>query len=351
MERGIYVLANDNVWHQLVALLNSIEANYSKDIAVCVIPYDENLERVRAEIVKRPQVSLFEDTESIRRWEEFAISAWGITHSAKRIEHRVRGRYKLGKERIYRLGMHRKFCAFDGPFEKFVFMDADTILMQPLDFVFEKLDKFDFVTYDYQFKDPSHVFNVKSQNLNKIFPQERVSKEIFCAGFFASKHGLFDNGKLKYILEKLKEGDAEILYPSGPDQSLLNYMVMKSNLSVYNFALELPYEKRTGNSVTSTHFEEKGHLLYDRGNRLTYLHYIGLHAEPFIKLCIGENIDFPYRDIFLYYRYLREPGKRPQFRGKPKPYSAPLGFAVRVWRKLKRIGKAQRGVHDRLRKD
>ena len=82
---GIYTLANDAVYDQLVALLNSIEANYSKDIPVCVIPYDDNVERVRAEIAKRPQVSLFEDTGSIRKWEEFAIAAWGISHSAERI--------------------------------------------------------------------------------------------------------------------------------------------------------------------------------------------------------------------------------------------------------------------------
>ncbi|MEQ8973540.1 MAG: hypothetical protein RIE73_24505 [Coleofasciculus sp. C1-SOL-03] len=44
---GIYTLANDAVYHQLVALLNSIEVNVSPDIPVCVIPYDERLERVK----------------------------------------------------------------------------------------------------------------------------------------------------------------------------------------------------------------------------------------------------------------------------------------------------------------
>ena len=35
---GIYTLANDRVFDQLVALLNSIEVNISPDIPVCVIP-------------------------------------------------------------------------------------------------------------------------------------------------------------------------------------------------------------------------------------------------------------------------------------------------------------------------
>jgi hypothetical protein len=32
---GIYTLANDKAFDQLVALLNSIEANYSEDAPVC----------------------------------------------------------------------------------------------------------------------------------------------------------------------------------------------------------------------------------------------------------------------------------------------------------------------------
>ena len=45
---GIYTLANDAVYDQLVALLNSIEANYSKDIPVCVIPYDNDIGKIAA---------------------------------------------------------------------------------------------------------------------------------------------------------------------------------------------------------------------------------------------------------------------------------------------------------------
>jgi hypothetical protein len=38
MVNGIYTLANDVVYDQLVALLNSIEANVSPNIPVCIIP-------------------------------------------------------------------------------------------------------------------------------------------------------------------------------------------------------------------------------------------------------------------------------------------------------------------------
>ena len=47
---GIYTLANDHVYDQLVALLNSIEVNIGIDIPVCIIPFDHQLERVQQEI-------------------------------------------------------------------------------------------------------------------------------------------------------------------------------------------------------------------------------------------------------------------------------------------------------------
>jgi hypothetical protein len=326
---GIYTLANDAVYDQLVALLNSIEANYSKDIPVCVIPYDNDIGKIAAEIKSRPNVTLFQDSAAIAKWEQFAQDAWNLTPNTSHLTPRTWGRHKLG--------VHRKLCSFDGPFEKFVLMDADTLCMNSLDFIFEELKSRDFVVHDYQYKDPSHVYNVSSEKLYKVFDRQAFGSQVFCTGFFASKKGLFNDELSNLCLEGLRKNDAEILYPRAPEQSLLNYMIMKSGIQVYNFALDLPEDKRSGNSVTAPHFEDKGHLLYDKGRRLTYLHYIGIGSEPFRKLCRGENIDFPYRGIFLHYRYLHEPQNLPEFRGKPKPYNAPPGLFRRIVRKLTRL--------------
>ncbi|WP_346341672.1 hypothetical protein [[Phormidium] sp. ETS-05] len=75
-------------------------------------------------------------------------------------------------------------------------------------------------------------------------------------------------------------------------------------------------------------------MVLDRGNPLTYLHYIGISSSIFADLCQGENLDFPYRDVFLHYRYLSEPENRPQFTTKPKPYNPPPTLQERVLRKL-----------------
>ncbi len=326
---GICTLANDRVYDQLVALLNSIEVNGGKALPVCVYPYDDNTERIKAEIAQRPNVELFDDREVIERWDNFAKSAWEPHPTAKE-------RWlKAGSRGYHRFGTHRRYCAFDGPFDRFIYMDGDTLLMSPLDRVFAQLDNYDCVVYDFQHKDITHVYEVTSPKLLEIFPQERLNQEIFCSGFYGSKKGLFDGERRNWLIEQLRAGEAEILYPMAPDQTIVNYMMMRSNFSIYNLALQLPKEERTGCCVTSPHFQALDNILYDKGKRLTYLHYIGLSSSLFTRLCSGENLDFPYRDIFLHYRYLYEPSQRPIFTDSPKPYQPPTPtFWQKVTRKL-----------------
>ena len=119
-----------------------------------------------------------------------------------------------------------------------------------------------------------------------------------------------------------------------PDQTLLNYIIMRSGYSFINLALSLPKNQLTGCCVTSPHFQEKNHLLYDKDNPLTYLHYIGLQSKLFDDLCRGENLDFSYRDLFLYYRYLKNPEQRPVLKGSPKPLNSSPSFFQKINRKL-----------------
>ncbi|MTJ11707.1 sugar transferase [Anabaena sp. UHCC 0187] len=330
MKNGIYTLANDYVYNQLVALLNSIEINAGENVPVCVIAYNDQIDKVQAEIAKRPNVTLLNDPEIFARWEEFSLKVWESHPTA------IQNWQKKGIKKFYRVGENRRYCAFDpeSNFEKFIYLDADTLVMQPLDFVFAQLDHYDFVVYDFQYKDPSHIYNLSSPKLLETFSQERINSEIFCSGFYASNRGVFPPAQRDWIISELNTGESDILYMSAPNQSVLNYMRMKNNVSFYNFALNLPTGKATGCSVSSPHFEVKNNLVYDGGNLLTYLHYIGLSSKIFNQVCAGENIDFPYRDLFLHYRYLHEPEQRPKFTTKPKAYDAPPSLGTRIIRKL-----------------
>lgn len=328
---GICTLANDRVYHQLIALLNSIEAMMGSEMPVCVYPYDDQIDRIAAEIDRRPNVQLYSDQTSIQKWDSYVRQIWDAHPTA---------RQRWGDPNpthYHRVGTHRRFCAFDGPFDRFIYMDADTLLLDSVDFIFNQLNHQDWVVYDFQFTDPAHIYELSSARLKTLFSDDRIQTEIFCSGFYSSKRNIFNQDCLNWLLFELQSGDAEVLYPMAPDQTILNYMVMKSKLSHYNFALELPANRHTGCCVTSPHFERQGNLLYDKGNRLTYLHYIGISSRCFNDVCEGENIDFPYRDLFLHYRYLSCPEQHPVLRGKAKFYIQKPGFAERLLRKLKLV--------------
>ncbi len=326
---GICTLGNDRVCDQIIALLNSIEAITDGQMPVVIYPYDDNITKLEAAIAQRPGVQIYRDRASMDKWDNFARQAWD-THPTARIEWQ-----RVGSPGYHRFGTHRRYCAFDGPFERFLYMDADTLLLNSPDYIFAQLENQDCIVYDFQHKDLSHVYAVNSPKLREVFPPSRLETEIFCSGFYASQKDLFDAEKRDWIIAQLRQGESEILYPMAPDQTLLNYMMMRPQQKIHNFALELPPEQRTGCCVTSPHFTTENALVYDNNNRLTYLHYIGISSRVFERVCTGENIDFPYRDIFLHYRYLHEPNQKPQFTGKAKAYDAPPSFADKVMKKLR----------------
>lgn len=316
IEKGVYILANDVVLDQLIALINSLEKNVSPTLPICVVPYDDNTQQSRQATQAYSQVQWFDDTAILDKWETFATKIWEAHPTAFTEWH------KRGVEGVNRMGMHRRFCCFDGPFEKFIYLDADILALNSFDLIFDSLDEHAFVTYDFQYKDLSHVYNVSASNLTDVFDQNRLDMEIFCAGLFAAKKGIFSEGLLQELLSALQAGDAAILYYHGPDQSILNYMVMKSGIDAVNLARTLSPEKRTGCCVTSPHFVEKDNVLFDNGEQLTYLHYIGISARFFQQVCSHQNILFPYRDLFLHYRYLKD-SEQPALIGDPIPYNRP----------------------------
>jgi hypothetical protein len=320
---GICTLGNDRVYDQIIALLNSIEVMMG-DFPVCIYPYDDDTAKLAEEVATRPNVQLYGNTDSIAKWDRFVRQVWD-THPTARERWQA-----AGSTGYHRVGTHRRYGAFDGPFDRYLYMDADTLLMSPVQHIFALLDSHDCIIYDFQYKDPTHVYEVDLPKLKQVFPPERVAQEIFCSGFYASKKDLFSEVELDNLITYLKEGEAEILYPMAPDQTIVNYLMMRLGKSVYNLALNLPQSDKTGCCITSPHFIDKDHILYDRDRRLTYLHYIGLSSAVIARVCQGENLDFPYRDLFLHYRYLKNPAAKPLFVGKPQS----LNPQVSLWQKI-----------------
>jgi len=337
MTNGICTLANDYVYDQVVALVNSIEANAGADLPVCIYPYDNNLTRLRRLAAERPQVQIFEDEAAIAKWDTWVEAIWSHHPTAA-----ARWLAVNGQPGIHRMGTHRRLCAFDGPFDQFVYMDADTLLLRSPDLVFDALtEDVDWVTYDFQHKDLSHVFDINSEQLSRLFSPEELRTKVFCSGFYGTKKQAVTAADIEPYLAHLANGDAEVLYPMAPDQTVLNYFVLRKPITSVNLALTLPPDNVTGNSVTSTHFEECEHGVFDKGVLLLYLHYIGVSSKLMTRLCQGENLDIPYRDTFLHYRFWRNAESYPALTGAKVSIAPPKPtLSDRVRRKLRRLTSA-----------
>ncbi len=326
--RGIITLADDAVVDGLIALLNSLEDMLTPDLSVCVIPYSDEIEQVQRAIQNREHVQLYDDAGSIAAWESFAREVWEAHPEAMQLWEQ-----RYGHRKLHRGALHRKFCCFDGPFEEFLFLDADIVILASVEPYLEKLGESDLVVYDDQFRGPTHVFRMDSPRLREIFTEAELTTKMFCTGLFASRRTVLDGAKRAKLLADLCAGDAEVLYPWAPDQTVLNYMVLRSGCSVYNFHLELDERQRSATCVTYPDFEALDGGLSDRGIKVPFLHYIGIPPAIFSRLNDGDNVTFPYRDLYLEYRYLHEP--RPLLRGRPKPYFRPPGLAKRLWQRVR----------------
>jgi len=325
---GIYTLANDAVYDQLVALLNSIEVNISPEIPVCIIPYDDRLEKVKQEVNSRANVTLFDNWDSIQRWENFAHQVWAV-HPGARKSRLSRNWWSTGH-------LQRKMCAFDGNFDKFVFCDADTLAMKSFDDIFERLNTYDFVFDDWIHTKPRNEvpLNIPLLENAGLFNEQDIRPRIHCSDFFGSKRDLFNKQELDRFNQLLIEKqEVEWLTAWWDDAHLFNYLTFKSNRPLFNFTLSTNGNERTGNCAISDPFININNVLYNQEGKkpIHRIHYMKYLASDFERLCRGEDVDIKYKDVFLHYRFLKQP------ENKPKKFKPPTG-----WQKGNRL--MQKGI-------
>ena len=239
---GIYTLANDVVFDQLVALLNSIEKNVSADIPICVIPYDDRMEQVKLEIDHRPNVTIFENEESIQRWEDFAHKIWNNHPAAKS--------RKSSRSQWYKGHLQRKFVAFDGDFEHFVFYEADNLAMKSIDDIVNKLREYDFVFDDWEHRKPKPVaaLNIDIIESSGLYKEADIRAKIHDASFWGSKKGFFDAEELNSLQQKLiDEGEVNWIngYGFWDDVFLFNYLTFRCDRTLDNLTLSEDAQERT----------------------------------------------------------------------------------------------------------
>src|SRR6185369_9998739 len=122
MRRGVYFLANDRVYDQVLGFLNSFRT-YNPTIPLRLIPFADDHERV-AELADRYDFSIWTDAAVLRDCDAISRAFHDGATS----------------------GHYRKLAMWTGDFDEFVYVDSDTIVLERFDFVFDYLERYDFVT-------------------------------------------------------------------------------------------------------------------------------------------------------------------------------------------------------------
>lgn len=328
--RGIYTLANDRVYDQLVALLNSIERNVSPNIPICIIPYDDQLELVQREVDNRPNVTLFDNQESLQRWQDFAQAVWQIHPKAKSKE--------VAKLVQSRQKMQRRHAAFDGDFDEFVVYDADCLAMKPLDQVFSKLQNYDLVFDDWEHRKPDSTcaLNLQLIELSGEYQASEVRPRLHCASFFGGKKGLFNPEVISFCQKCLADKQEVNWIRNISEAFLFNYMTLRSGYSLYNFTMSDNSQDRTGNCADADPFINIDNVLYNQQGLkpIHRIHYMNYSSQDFARLCQGEDVDIRYQNEFLYYRFFHQPEQKPKTLKKPSLVKKINRFMERVIKKL-----------------
>jgi len=259
-----------------VAFLNSVRA-YNPATPLCLIPYDDAVDRV------------------VDLQTEYAFSVWSDHDALVRCDEI--GRHFHGRA----VGEYRKLAMWEGPYDQFLYVDVDTVVLRNLEFVFPYLSDVAFLTSHSNMEDLEQwVWKPSIRETGALTEaQIRFSAN---AGFIGSHRGLLSLDYCEAFLE-----DALALAPHMEllcaDQPLLNYFFVTSGLRYDSLAaiayrtrqMDLPRERWAGRATLSV---RHGEVTSPRMPPTFLIHWAGLWRRL-------EEGCLPYMDLWQFYRDLR----------------------------------------------
>lgn len=199
--RGAYFLANDGISDLTVAFLNSFR-RYNPAMSLCFIPYNDQCRYIQS-LASGYNFTMFSDPERLGRCDDISL----------RFHNEVSGQY-------------RKLLCWEGPFEEFVYIDVDTVVLRNIDFAFEFAKDYGFLASCSDL--PQCRKYVWRDSVDACAALTDRQKNFAAnTGFFVSRKGCLSlrgaEAQLSLALD-MKEHMELICI----EQSLLNYLIVSS---------------------------------------------------------------------------------------------------------------------------
>lgn len=266
---GIYCLGNDNVLDWMLAFLESLR-HYEPEINLIVIPFDDKIQELQ-KLSSKYNFSFLNDDN---------LKALDCIGQA------------IHPEKYSDSHTFRKIAAFWGPFEKFIFLDSDIVILSKLDVLFQPFlqSNCDLMHYD------TSVDYVYKPGEFRDWMVLEFGSTSFNTGCFASTNHLV-------TLEDVQDCLAQAIsvkdnFACGGEQPFLNYFIDIKRLKRGTF-----FEKDQNlckwtwaNLKPIQYINEKYCLMKPKnpnfGKQMPFLHWSGILISPFM----------PNQNLFLKYR-------------------------------------------------
>lgn len=292
--RGFYLLANDQMYTLLVAFLNSFRL-VEPDLPACLIPFDDNCRRITS-LAKQYNVHVYNNPTELVLCDEVGQSF----HSSK-------------------TGHYRKMAMWDGPFDEFIYIDVDTVMLRSASFVFEYLKDYDFVVGHSDNLATRH--NVWANEKAMLASLSERQMAFACGtGFICSHRGAIGHKSLRpLVAEGLLFRDAMQLHCK--EQALLNYLIVKSsdkytslsNLGSLGADEDLPCECWAGDPNWTVTID--GSYYCGKRKAVLFIHWAGCWSPRGVCLAINRMLNLcgcgpvfpirknlPMKEVWQFYR-------------------------------------------------
>ena len=299
MDRGVYFLANDGVLELAIAFLNSFRLHNPR-LPLCLVPFGTGIDGLLS-LADRYKFSLFPQPALYERCD-----------IASRLFH----------DQIH--PEYRKLCMWQGPFEEFVYIDIDTIVLADLDPVFDLLREFDFVAG----QSNGRLKNVWRES---IYSTRTLSnRQIAYAantGFIASRKGALSLDDWSGRIEAAFPLRHHMVHHT-KEQSLLNYLIVTSGgryTSLYSLSkLRVTYprvgvEQWAGDGGRIA----RAGQIADGGQPVLFVHWAGKWKPTWLERLWDWGLQrlgrgpkrsirrfLPYADLWQHYRQWTLPPER-----------------------------------------
>lgn len=119
---------------------------------------------------------------------------------------------------------------------------------------------------------------------------------------------------------------------------MFSYLTFRGPYSIFNYTLSERAGERTGNCADADPFVELDNVLYNEQGRkpIHRIHYMNFPPQDFAKLSQGEDMQIPHKDVFLHYRFLKNPEDKPTQLHQPKLGTKIERFGGKAISKIKR---------------